>query len=569
MGIILKNGFVYDPANGVEGDKADILIDNGVIVDKLNERKAEVIDVTNKVVMPGGIEIHAHVAGGKVNVGRSLRPEDHARFVMEKTKLTRSGSGFSTPSTFLTGYLYSKMGYTTVFTPAMPPLMARHTHEELHDIPMVDKAAYTLCDGNWFILKYLQEGEVEKCAAYVAWLLKATKGFVIKLTNPGGTEAWGWGRNCRDLDDQVPYFDIAPREIIKGMVEVNEMLSLPHSVHLHANNLGRLGNYTTTMDTFKIPNGTKSRCSRQTLHVTHVQYNSYGGDSWKNFESRAEDIAKGINKSDDVIVDTGNVTFDDTTTMTADGPLEYYLQSMSHLKWANRNVELETSPGVTPFVYSKKMPTASVQWAIGLELPLLIKEPWKVFLTTDHPNGGPFTRYPRVIAWLMSAKYREKTLLEVNKAVNKRSVLPTIDREYDFNEVAIMTRAGQARAFGLEKYKGHLGVGAYADIAVYDLNPQAIDPANEYELIEEKFSKAALTIKDGTVVVRDGEITEVVEGRTYWANPSVDESLEKEVYKDIDYYFKKYYSVNLANYPVTEEYLTRPTAFKRNAYKAG
>jgi formylmethanofuran dehydrogenase subunit A len=207
-----------------------------------------------------------------------------------------------------------------------------------------------------------------------------------------------------------------------------------------------------------------------------------------------------------------------------------------------------------------------VQWAIGLELPLLIKDPWKVFLTTDHPNGGPFTRYPRIIAWLMSNKYREKTISEVNKAVNKRSVLPTIDREYDFNEVAILTRAGQARAFGLENYKGHLGVGAHADIAVYDINPQAIDPANEYELIEEKFSRTALTIKDGTVVVRDGKITTALDGRTYWVNPSIDENLEKEVYKDIDYYFKKYYSVNLANYPVTEEYLTQPTAFKRNEY---
>ncbi|MDP6613083.1 MAG: formylmethanofuran dehydrogenase subunit A, partial [Candidatus Hydrothermarchaeota archaeon] len=447
-----------------------------------------------------------------------------------------------------------------------PPLMARHTHEELHDLPMVDKAAYTLCDGNWFMMKYLKEGDVEKCAAYVAWLLKATKGLVIKLTNPGGTETWGWGRNCRNLDDMVPYFDISPREIIKGMVEVNEMLELPHSVHLHANNLGRLGNYTTTEETFKIPNGSKSSNGRQILYTTHVQFHSFGGDSWANMESKADHIAKAVNHNHDITIDTGNVTFDETTTMTADGPLEYFLQSLSHLKWANRNIELETAPGVTPFIYSPKMSVSSIQWAIGLELPLLIKNPWQVLLTTDHPNGGPFIRYPRIIAWLMSNKYREKTISEVNKAVNKRSVLPTIDREYDFNEVAILTRAGQARAFGLENYKGHLGVGAHADIAVYDINPQAIDPANEYELIEEKFSRTALTIKDGTVVVRDGKITTALDGRTYWVNPSIDENLEKEVYKDIDYYFKKYYSVNLANYPVTEEYLTQPTVFKRNEY---
>lgn len=560
MGLILRNGYIYDPANGVKGDKGDILIEDGIIVEKLNERKARVIDVSGKIVMPGGIEIHSHVAGGKVNVGRSFRPEDHARYVVKKTRLTRSGSGFSTPSTFITGYLYARMGYTTVFTPAMPPLMARHTHEELHDIPMVDKAAYTLFDGNWFVMKYLREGEVEKCAAYAAWLLRATKGFVIKLVNPGGTEAWGWGRDCRSLDDPVPHFEISPREIIQGMIRVNELLGMPHSVHLHANNLGRLGNYSTTVDTFRISNGVKPRRNRQVLHVTHVQFNSYGGDTWRNFESKAEEIAEGVNRNP-VVVDTGNVTLDETTTMTADGPLEYYLQSISHLKWVNRNIELETSPGVTPLVYSPRMPVASVQWAIGLELPLLTRDPWRVFLSTDHPNGGPFTRYPRIIAWLMSAKYRDKTLSEINKAARRRSILPTLDREYDFTEVAVFTRAGQARAFGIEEHKGHLGAGAHADIAVYDLDPSSINPSREYEEIEEKFSRAYLVVKDGEVVVKEGEIVKVVEGRTYWANPRVSEDLEKEVYKDIDYYFKRYYSVNLANYPVAEDYLTRPTRF--------
>lgn len=559
--LVLKNGTVYDPINGINGEKKDILVEEGFVVEKIKGR-AKVIDCSHKIVMPGGIEIHSHIAGGKVNSGRLFRPEDHVRFVMPKTKITRSGSGFSTPSTFLTGYLYSIMGYTTAFTPAMPPLMARHTHEELHDIPMVDKAAYPLCDGNWFIMKYLKNGEIERCAAYVAWLLKATKGFVIKLTNPGGTEAWGWGKNCRSLDDPVPYFDITPREIIKGLVEVNEMLRLPHSVHLHANNLGRLGNYVTTVDTLKVPSGTRPSRERQVLQVTHAQFHCYGGDSWKNFESKAEEVAKAVNSNGDVIIDTGNVTLDETTTMTADGPLEYYLHALSHLKWINRNVEMETSPGVTPFIYSPKMPTAAIQWAIGLELGLLVKDPWKVLMTTDHPNGGPFTRYPRIIAWLMSREYRERTASEIHKAVEKRSAISTIDREYDFSEIAVITRAGQAKALGLHGVKGHLGEGAHGDISVYDIDPDNIDPSKDYKEIEKGFSATAYTIKDGEILVKDGEIVKTIDGRTYWANPEVDERLERDVMKDIEYNFKRYYSVNLANYPVSEEHLTRSTEIK-------
>jgi formylmethanofuran dehydrogenase subunit A len=555
MSLILKNGMVYDPINGINGDKMDILIQNGKIVEKI-KGKAEVLDCSKKIVMPGGVEIHSHIAGGKVNSGRLLRPEDHAKFVMPKSVTTRSGSGFSTPSTFITGYLYSRLGYTTAMTPAMPPLMARHTHEELRDIPMLDKGAYTLVDGNWFVLKYLKEKDMEKCAAYVAWLLRETKGLVIKIVNPGGTEAWGWGKNCRSLDDPVPYFEVTPREMIKGLIEINEMLRLPHSVHLHANNLGRLGNFKTTEETLKIPS--RKAANRQALYLTHVQFHCYGGDTWKNFESKAESVARAVN--DKVIIDTGNVTLDDTTTMTADGPMEYYLQSLTHLKWINRNIEMETSPGITPFVFSPKMSTASIQWAIGLELSLLI-DPWKVLMSTDHPNGGPFIRYPRIIAWLMSEKYRAETMSMLNKAVEKRSILNTLDKEYDFFEIAIITRAGQAKALGLD-FKGHLGIGAHADVAVYDIDPENIDPSNDYRDIENKFSSASYTIKDGEIVVKDGEIVKVINGRTYWVNASVDDDLEKDVLKDIEYNFKRYYSVNLANYPVSEEYLTRPTEIR-------
>jgi formylmethanofuran dehydrogenase subunit A len=566
--LIIKNGTVYDPANNVNGEKMDIHIKDGKIVEKAG-RGAKKIDCQKKIVMPGGVEIHSHIAGGKVNSGRLLRPEDHKKLVMPKTKLTRAGSGFSTPSTFMTGYLYSKLGYTMAMTPAMPPLMARHTHEELRDIPMLDKGSYPLTDGNWFIMRYLHDGDIEKAAAYAAWLLRSTKGFALKITNPGGTEAWGWGKNCKSLDDPVPYFDITPREIIKGLAEVNEMLGLPHSIHLHANNLGRLGNYETTVDTFKVPNGTKKNKDRQTLHMTHVQFHSYGGDNWKNFESEAETVAKAVNKSDNAIIDTGNVTLDNTTTMTADGPMEYYLQSLTHFKWMNRDIELETAPGITPFIYSRKMSTAAIQWAIGLELGLLIKDPWKVLMTTDHPNGGPFTRYPRIISWLMSRPARDEMLEKVNAAAGKRSSLASIDREYDFNEIATVTRAGQARSLGLSETKGHLGTGAHGDVAVYDIDPESIDPSRDFKGIEKAFSAAAYTIKDGEILVKDGEIVKVAYGNTYWTNPRVDENLEKEVLSDIEYNFKRYYSVNLANYPVQDKYVKKSKELKIDARKVG
>lgn len=555
--LILRNGIVFDPLNNVRGERMDVLIKDGRIVDKLNEREAKIIDIHGKTVMPGGVDIHTHIAGGKVNAGRHLRPEEHERYVLEKTPVTRSGTGFSIPSTFMTGYLYAKMGYTTAFSPAMPPLFARHTHEELNDTPMVDKAAYTLCDGNWFIMRYLKNGDLEKCADYVAWLLKATKGFALKLVNPGGTEAWGWGGDVRGLDDVVPNFGITPRELIRGLIEVNEKLSLPHSVHLHMLNLGRPGNYLTAIETLKLIPCKKS--SRQALHLTHLQFYCYGGESWKEMHSKSDEVAKAVNACSNVTIDTGSVTLDETTTMTADGPMEYYLQSLTNFKWVSGSIEAETSMGVTPFVYSPKMSTASVQWAIGLELPLLVDDPWKVMLTTDHPNGGPFFRYPRLIAWLMSRRYREETLSQVHSAVHKRALLPSIEREYSLNEIAIITRAAAAKALGLSKDVGHLGTGAAANVAVYDLDALALNSA-DYEAIEKSFCTAALTLKDGEIVSRNGEILRSVCGKTYWSDATSNREIEESLLKELDYFFRKFYSFTLANYPVQEKYVARPEA---------
>ncbi|NQT09173.1 amidohydrolase family protein, partial [Candidatus Bathyarchaeota archaeon] len=188
--LIVKGGYVYDPLNGVRGDKMDVFLSGGKVVEEVKGRNAKTVDASGKVVMPGGVDIHSHIAGSKINIGRLLRPEDHRKDVVPKTKYTRSGVGYSCPSTFVTGYRYAQMGYTSVMEAAMPPLGARHVHEELNDIPIIDKAGFTLLGNNHFTLKYVKEGDMEKLKAFIAWLLWATRGYAVKIVNPGGVENW-------------------------------------------------------------------------------------------------------------------------------------------------------------------------------------------------------------------------------------------------------------------------------------------------------------------------------------------------------------------------------------------
>ena len=554
---IIKNGKVYDPKTGVKGDTADVCIKDGKIVDKVSS-KAKSIDAKGKTVMAGAVEVHAHVAGPKVNEGRNFRPEDKLFTYTPTGKNTRMAGGFSIPTTYKTGYEYAKMGFTTVMEAAMPPLYARHVHEEIKDTPIIDEGAFPVFGNNWFVFEYLKNNEMDNVCAYISWLLRASKGYAIKIVNPGGSEAWGWGENCTSINDPVPYFDITPAEIVTGLLTANEKLGLPHSIHVHSNNLGNPGNYETTLDTLKLAEGVKPNNKfgrEQVLHHTHVQFHAYKGDSWASFESGAKEIADYFNKNKNMTMDLGCVTLDETTTMTADGPFEHHLTTLNHLKWCNVDVELETSSGIVPYIYDPNIKVCAIQWAIGLELGLLANDPMRTFVTTDHPNAGPFTRYPRIFKWLMSDKSRQDMLkgFKHSDKVIAATNLASIDREITFYELAQMTRAGPAKSLGLYDIFGGLAPGMDADVAIFNIDEDKItDP----EQIETAFSAADYVFKSGTLVVENGEIVSNGNKRTLWVDAKVPEN--KQVERDVQMKFLKYYSVNLNNYEVTDHFVPNP-----------
>jgi len=560
--IIIKGGFVVDPTRKIDGDVADVAIKDGKIVDKVSS-SAKVIDAKGKTVMAGAVDVHAHVAGPKVNIGRLFRPEDKLCAGTYRSAMAQKGyrieSGFSIPSTFKTGYDYARMGYAFVMEAAMPPLYSPHIHEEIHDTPIIDEAALPVFGNNWFVMDYLKKGEVENTAAYIAWLLNVTKGFGVKCVNPGGTAAWGWGLNCLSLDDPVPYFEITPREIITGLLKANEYLGLPHSMHIHQNNLGNPGNYEGTIDSLKLAEGikTKNKFGReQVMHSTHLQFHSYGGTSWGDFESKAKEVMDYVNKNKTITVDTGNVTLDETTTMTADGPFEHHLHSLNHLKWVNVDVEMETAAGVVPYVYDPNIKVCDIQWAIGLELALYAKDMNRTFITTDHPNAGPFTRYPRVIKWLMSKKAREAVLdsFKHKDKVIDATTIHNIDRELTLFEIAQMTRSGPAKCLGMSNIYGGLAPGMNADVGIFDLNYKSMP--SDPEKIEKAFQRAACFIKSGEVVVKDGEVISHGHKRTVWVNVKMPEN--PQVKRDITQSFTKEYTVDLINYPVRDYLAPHP-----------
>ncbi len=557
---LIKGGIVYDPLNGVEGEVIDIGLRNGVIVDpsSLDPRETIVVDARGMMVVPGGIDVHSHIAGPKVNTGRVMMVEDHYLTNIPGKMGLRSQTGRTVPNVYKIGYGYARLGYTTVVEAASPPLKTRHTHEELNSIPIIDKMTLILMDSNWIALDYISEGDLKGLAGYIAWLLHATKGYGVKIVDPGADLAWLYGKGYGiDLDTQLPEYNLTPREIILMLGEASTLLNLPHPIHVHCNRLGYPGNYSTTTRTLEL-SSKYSTGNKISMHITHVQFTGYKGSTWATLGSGGEEIARILRRQRNASVDLGQIIFGSVTTMTADAPFEHVLFHISRWKWAFADVEAETASGIVPYRYRRRNYVNTVQWTIGLEVALLTKDPWRTFITTDHPNAGPFTKYPRVIAWLMSRRAREEEMKKVNRRALKKTALPAVDEEFDFNDIIIATRAAPAKLLGLEDFKGHLGIGAQADIAIYNIDPGKVDPSRDWKIVEKALSRAEYVFKDGRIVVRGGRVVEETYGSTLYVKPEIPEDLSKTIVDKVREMFPYYYSIQYSNFIVDLSEIRKP-----------
>jgi len=526
---------VYDPLNGIQGDVRDICIEDGRIVAQV-PLGTPTLNARGTIVMPGGVDIHSHVASSACNHARRLLPEEHTAEPVPAPELrdgeapARSGTGGTLPSTFTTGYRYAGLGYTTVFDAAVAPLMARHSHEEFDDTPIVDGGFFVLLGNDEYLLRQIETGNPDRARDYAAWILGATGGYAIKVVNPGGIQAWKSGqRNLTEIDQPLGSSRVTPRAILETLTDAANSLRLPHPVHIHCNNLGVPGNARTTLQSMETLAGRRA-------HFTHLQFHCYGGGAGDGWSSAAQRVIEYLNANPLLSADVGQVMFGPATTISADAPIEYLLHANSGRKWTNIDVELETGCGIVPYSFQERAAVSALQWAVGLELFLLSADPWRLVLSTDHPNGGSFLSYPTLIQQLMDRDARAEQLKRVNAKLLAGSVLADgLSREYTLNEIAIVTRAGPARLLGL-RHKGHLGVGADADLTFYSRERN----------IARMFARPRYVIKGGVLVVEEGQLRRAPAGRRLRVSPGHDTA----VLRDLRRHFNAHATVAFENFPV-------------------
>lgn len=530
--LCIRSARIYDPVNHVDGCVGDLWMRDGRICDppsNVSEHSVRYLDAQGLVAMPGGIDMHCHIAGSKVNSARKLRVDDKEPVpAPEQLKPGYSGTAGSVPSTFTTAYRYTAMGYTTAFDAAVPPALAQQAHFELEDTPCIDKGFYVMVGNHGALMDALHRGDEALARRVLAWLIASSKGFAPKIVNPGGVENWKrTGTDIRSLDEPISGLNLTPRGLLQGIAQAAEHLNLPHRLHIHTSHLGLPGNWKVTLESMKSLQGQKA-------HFTHIQFHSYDGKDAEegSFGSQVAPLAQFINANPELSVDVGQVMFGPTTSMTGDGPVGYFLSQMYQERWVSSDTEMEAGCGIVPIEYRNKSLIHAWQWVIGLEWYLLVEDPWRVVMSTDHPNGGSFQAYPQIIRLLMDKAYRDEMLAQLPSAVRERTMVRHLSREYTLSEIAIITRSGPARLLGLPN-KGHLGVGADADITLYL-------PDADYEKM---FAMPRYVIKSGQVVLDDCEIVLAPQGKVLAVNLEQDFQWDAET-RD---WLQSYGSVQLAH----------------------
>ncbi len=516
--IELRGGYVCDPRSAEPSSVRSVFLRDGRIISEEVARgggngaeNRQVIDVSDCIVMAGAIDAHTHIGGGKVNLARMMLPERIKRERMFEDSIRPLSC--PVPSTIETGRRYLEMGYTACFEPAMIPAGARHAHLEMGDIPWLDTGGYVMLGNEELLLKLIAEkSPMSMIRDYVGWMVEAHQSLAVKVVNAVAVSAYKCGRQLVGIDDPHPVYGVTARQVLFCLARAVDELQLTHPIHVHCSDLGIPGNIQTTLATIDAVEGHR-------IHITHAQFHAYGKEGAMGMSSAASRLADVVNGNRQVSLDVGQVLFGQTVTLSGDLFHQFEARELARpRKGFFQSIECQGGCGVLPFRYRHSQYVHALQWTIGLELFLRVQDPWRLLLTTDHPNGAPFTSYPHLIRLLMDRDFRLNCFEHLHPKVKETSPLPSLKREYSLEEIAILTRAAPAKLLGLPEV-GNLLPGAIADLCVYARSDR----------MDSMFAAPKMVLRHGQIVYRDGQFLGSAEKRTYRAKVEYDQNVWKHL----------------------------------------
>jgi len=545
--ILIKNGIVYDPLNKIEGEKKDILVESGQIVDKFtNSKDIKEIDATGKTIIPSAIDIHTHVASQQVNWARLLGSNiDKFKEVWKGLRLKNIAKD------------YISMGYTFILEANVFPSLAKQTIFNFQQIPVLDKAMLLNISNLWPLELEFQRGKIKDMAVFLSDLLSKTYGFGFKVYNPFECETWDFKELREDLTKQGRLYNFSALDVYENVVKCVESLGLPHSTHAHIegyeNKIGKK-NLFTVLEKIKslnlAPNQqTNSNVKRnQIFHIAHANSYAYDGNN--------ETLINFLNNNQNFSVDLSFIGFNKINPIiTSDRRLINSMLTLDAIdnqyKLISSAVEFEGDSFVSMRTLDKSSNQDCILWANALDLALNVKNKYQVCFSLNFPNYANLMDIPEIATWLTSKEARDNYMEGMNKEFLKDSILKSDDKILNFTEFLQLTRVSPAMCLGLGSIKGNIGLGADADINILNLNIKETDLTKDFGKFKKELSNIEYVIKSGEIVKKQDKFNLKPQGSIFWANGKADTEGKDLIMSKKEEFYRKYSSMFYDSYQVS------------------
>ncbi|MHA1804684.1 MAG: amidohydrolase family protein [Promethearchaeota archaeon] len=532
----IKNGLVFDPMNNIEGEIKDILIENGKIVEKFSaETDVKILNAKGKTIIPSAVEIHCHVASQQTNWTRLLG-SNNPSFMKYWQGLTLKKIARD----------YLKHGYTFITEANVFPSLAKQTLFNFQHIPVLDKAFLLNVSNLWPLELEFQKGKIEEMIIFLSDLLEKTRGFGFKAYNPFENENWNFNFLREDLLKQGRLYNFRPIEVYLNLLQANERLNLPHSLHVHVEgyetltgkkNLNVLLDHVKSLALERKNNESNELARDHLLHIAHGALYNVDGDN--------SNLINAVNQSQDLDLDLGMIGFNEINpVMTSDRRLINLLEKENQMPVIKSAVEEEGDQFCTLRTFSKTTELHSIFFVNAIDLALNIQNKWQVQFSVNYPNHGDVNDIPTLIGILMSADVRKKFLEKLHPILSEEKFSNIHDKEFNFNEIVILTRASPAKSLGIGKIKGNLGVGADGDVNILDIDVNELNLPKEINILQKALSSVHQVIKAGMIVKEQDNFNLTPQGHIFHAHGDrielKDTELLMKAKKD---YYKKYSSI--------------------------
>jgi len=541
--LLVKNGYVFDPFNSIEGEKKDILIEDGKVVDKFaSSSDIKEIDAKGKTVIPAALEMHAHIASQQLNWVRLLGSNN------QEFQNLWNGLGLEKIAKD-----YVSNGYTFILEANVFPSLTKQTIFDLQRLPVLDKAFLLNTSNLWALELEFQKEMIEEGAVLLSNLLEKVKGFGLKAYNPFEAEYWNWKVVRKNLTEKGRLFNFTPMDVYEKLARFVEHLGLPHSVHAHIegyespsskenllatlNKMRSLGLKPNPKNDFEIKRS-------QIFHLAHASSYNIDGDN--------SELIKFYNENQDFDMDLGFIGFNTINPLiTSDRHLiNKLIISTESSKLIRSSVESEGDSFSTLRKFSKEKKEDCIMWANAIDLALNIS-PWQLQFSVNYPNYADISNLPEIGSLLTSNKAREQFMEGMDANSLKDNILISNEKVFTFNEFIILTRSSPAKSLGIGSIKGNLGLGADGDLNILNLNLNDIDISKDYEKFKSAFRNIEYVIKSGEIIKNQEKINLDSSGKILWASGKPEKEDTTSILAKKKDFYQKFYSNFYDSYAIT------------------